>query len=72
MVTVKHDRIWLVQPILRNDNCPYLYFPNNGCTNPVRREEDAECLFEKCPCRIVTPYCDNGEIPEEAQDETAD
>ena len=76
MVTVKHDsRTWLVQPILRKDDCPYLYFPNSihGCSNPIREEEDAECLFEKCPCRVVTPYCDHGEVQEEAQDgQTAD
>lgn len=54
MVTVTHDeRQWIIKPILRNKECPFLFYPNGvwGCEHERRKqyEQDPECNMDKCP-----------------------
>jgi len=52
---IKDKREWQVQPILDNDDCPYLYYPGNihGCKyNDPKQLYGNECDMDTCPIRI--------------------
>ena len=50
---IKDERKWKVAIELPNEECPYLYYPNNvhGCE--VSRNGEGLCTLENCPFRIV-------------------
>jgi len=56
MIIIKDKREWIIQAILKNEDCPYLFYPMNwhACKLLQKSEYDeyVKCTLENCPIRV--------------------